>query len=367
MRRTALADFLRAESSGGVVLLLTTVIALVWASSPYDGAYRSVFDGGVRHVVNDGLMAVFFLVVGLEIKREVVAGELRDRRVAALPVIAAIGGMAVPALVYLAVNAGGDLRGWAVPTATDVAFTVAILTALGSRVPPALKVFVLALAIVDDIGAVLVIALFYGGRVEVMSLLAAIGLLAVYAGLHRLRRVPWPAYVVVAVLCWAALSGSGVHPTLAGAAIGLLTPVAAGERAERVLHPWSAFVVVPVFALANAGVALSAGAFHDAITDRVAIGIALGLVFGKPVGIVVATWLAVRAGWGRLPTGASWRQVHGAAQLCGIGFTVSLFVTGLAFVAPSTARGATVAVLLGSVVSATLGAMLLRAGARQSA
>ncbi len=361
-RRSTLAEFLHNESSGGIVLLLATVIALTWANSPFGDQYAQIFDKDVRHWVNDGLMAIFFLVVGLEIKRELVVGELRDRRVAALPALAALGGMVVPALIYTVVNLGegGQLRGWAIPMATDIAFCVGIMALLGNRVAPSLKLFLLSLAIVDDIGAILVIALFYSEGISVWPLLLSVLLLSVFGFLQRRQWGPWPLYVVLAVGAWAALLSSGVHPTLAGVAVGLLTRVGEGsERAERLLHPWSVFLVVPLFALSNAGLRLSVGAVGDALTSRVGLGIALGLVVGKTVGVVGATWLGVRSRLGTLPAGEGWVGVAGAALLAGVGFTVSLFVRGLAFDDAGPAGEATVGILAGSLVAAVAGALVL--------
>jgi NhaA family Na+:H+ antiporter len=295
------ARFLQAEAGGGVVLFVAAVTALAWANSPWDGSYHDVFTHDVRHWVNDGLMAVFFFVVGLEIKRELVTGELRDRRVAAVPAVAALGGMVVPALLYYLVARD---QGWGIPMATDIAFAVGVMALVGRRVGPSLKLFLLTLAVVDDIGAVLVIALFYGG---------------------------------------------GLHPAVVAVALGLAVPVRWGERLERLLHPWSAFVVVPVFALANAGVPLAAE-----VDSRIAGGIVLGLVVGKPLGITLAAWAAVRLGLGRLPRGATWPQVAATGAVAGVGFTVSLFVAGLAFEADP---GASVAVMAASACAALLGGL----------
>jgi len=385
-RRGALAHFLHAETTGGLALVAAAVVALVWANSPADdvyfdlwhtdltlGAGRFARTEDLRHWVNDGLMTLFFLVVGLEIKRELVVGELRDRRAVALPAVAALGGMALPALIYLAINTadGGVPRGWAVPMATDIAFCVGVMALLGSRVSSSLKLFLLTLAIVDDIGAITAIAIFYGEPLSYFPLLLCVALLAAYAAMHRRRVRGWPAYAVVGVVAWAALLASGIHATLAGVALGLLTSAArsgAGEssveRAERVLHPWSSLVVVPVFALANAGVPLSVDAVAEAASSPVAVGIAVALVAGKLLGVLGATWLGARAGLGTLPTGVRWAEVAGVAALAGIGFTVSLFVTGLAFDDEAAARAATIGILAGSLVAAVLGAEVLRRCAR---
>ncbi len=385
-RRSALAHFLHAESTGGIALLVATAVAMVWANSPLSDAYADLWHADLRlgigsfsrtedlrHWVNDGLMTVFFLVVGLEIKRELVVGELRDRRTVALPALAALGGMVVPALIYTAINLGGDgePRGWAVPMATDIAFCVGVMALLGDRVSSSVKLFLLTLAIVDDIGAILVIALFYGGDLSVAPLLGCVVLLAAYGAMHR-RAVPgWPAYAVVGVAAWVALLASGVHATLAGVALGLLTrtdgrpgqesPV---ERAERLLHPWSTLLVVPVFALANAGLSLSGDDVRSAVSSPVAVGVAVGLVVGKLVGVLGATWVGHRTGLGALPTGVSWGEITGVAALAGVGFTVSLFVTGLAFDDAAAERDATLGILAGSLVAAVLGAVILARTAR---
>ncbi|HVF18674.1 MAG TPA: Na+/H+ antiporter NhaA [Mycobacteriales bacterium] len=380
-RRSALAHFLHAESTGGLALLVATVVALVWANSPLSEAYADLWHTGLtlgvgevartedlRHWVNDGLMTLFFLVVGLEIKRELVVGELRDRKTVALPAMAALGGMVVPALIYVAINLGdgGEPRGWAVPMATDIAFCVGVMAVLGSRVSSSVKLFLLTLAIVDDIGAILVIALFYGGDISIGPLLLSLALLAAFGAMHRFTVPGWPAYAVVGIAAWAALLASGIHATLAGVALGLLTrtdgrsgresPV---ERAERVLHPWSSLLVVPVFALANAGLALSAGGLRGAISSPVAVGVALGLVVGKLVGVLGATWVGSRLGIGALPTGVRWGEIAGVASLAGVGFTVSLFVTGLAFDDAVAEQDATLGILAGSLVAAVVGSAIL--------
>jgi Na+:H+ antiporter, NhaA family len=299
------ARFLRDEAAGGIALLTATAVALAWANSPWDASYHSVWTHDVRHVVNDGLMSLFFLVVGLEIKRELVHGDLHRWRTAALPAIAAVGGMVVPAGIY-AVTAGGS--GWGIPMATDIAFAVGVLALLGRRVPSGLRLFLLTLAVVDDIGAVVVIALFYGG---------------------------------------------GVHPSLIGVAIGLLLPTRRVERLENALHPITAFAVVPIFVLANTGVRLDV-----ALDGRIALGIVLGLVVGKPLGIGLAAWAAVRLRLGVLPGGVTWPQLVATGAVAGVGFTVSLFVAGLAFADDSAAAGtATVAVMGASVLAASFGLM----------
>ncbi len=367
------SDFVSLEVLGGVMLLAATVAALVWANvaeASYAelwgrrltiGSGRFAVSEDLRHWVNDGPMTVFFFVVGLEIKRELVCGELRDRRTASLPVFAAIGGMAVPALLYLAVNAGGaGSRGWAIPTATDIAFAVVVLATLGARVPRQLKLFLLTLAIVDDLGAIVVIAVFYSEGIVFGWLLAALAVLAAMLGMQRTGLGHPILYVIPAVVLWVCTLESGVHATIAGVALGLLTPARPFggreviEGLENRLHPWSSFLVIPVFALANAGLNLDAAALEHAWQSRITWGIIVGLVVGKPLGIMLATSLAVRFGVGRLPDGISFRHVLGAGCVAGIGFTVALFVADLSF-AGVTLSEAKTGVLAASVLGAILG------------
>jgi Na+:H+ antiporter, NhaA family len=413
-----LRQFLHTESGGGIALLVAAVVALVWANSPWSGGYESLWStelrlslGGVelsedlRHWVNDGLMAIFFFVVGLEIKRELVVGELRAPRTAALPALAALGGMVVPAALYLAVNAGREgVDGWGIPMATDIAFAVGVVALLGSRVPSALKLFLLTLAIVDDIGAILVIALVYSEGVDAGAL--AVAALA-GVGIVVLRRlgVDWPfAYVAAGLVLWVATYQSGVHATIAGVVLGLLTParpvapdlltqdwvsdlaedpsphdlatlrrvarssVSPAERLQHDLHPLTSFVIVPLFALANAGVVIERGAFDAPGAGAVALGIGVGLVAGKVIGITGATWLAVRTGVGRLPSGVTVRQLVGVAGVAGIGFTVSLFIAGLAFPeAPGLEAAAKIGILIASVVAAVVGSAILLTAPRSEA
>ena len=381
-----LRRFMELESAGGIVLLGATAVALLWANSPwaegYDGLWATQvsvnlgplhFDEDLHAVVNDGFMALFFFVVGLEIKREVVTGELRDPRAVGLPVVAALGGMLVPAAIYGAFNAGGPgSAGWGIPMATDIAFALGVAVLLGDRVPGSLRVFLLTLAIADDIGAILVIAVFYSGGLSWSWLALAVGGLALTAGLRRLGVWYVTAYVVVGVAVWFAMHESGVHATIAGVALGLMTParprrgepVPVAERLESSLHPWTSFGVVPVFALANAGVPVGAGALGDALTSPVGLGIVGGLVAGKTLGITLGARVAVRFGLGRLPEGVSWRQLVPVAALAGIGFTVSLFISGLAFDDASLRESATLAILVASVLAAVLGSALATAAAR---
>jgi Na+:H+ antiporter, NhaA family len=371
-------DFASVEAVGGIALLLAAVTALVWANSPWSDSYASFWEfevtlgigsfsisNSLREWVNDGLMAIFFFVVGVEIKRELVEGELSDRARARLPIAAAVGGMVVPALIYIAWNPSGPaFRGWGIPMATDLAFALGILALVGPRVPRGLKVFLLTLAIVDDIGAIVVIAVFYSDGIQFAWLGGAAAVVAVIYGARRLgARHPLVA-VVPAVALWVCFFESGVHATLAGIALGLLIPArtqrdrATLDRIEHGLHPWTSFLVVPVFALANAGIALGPDALGEAASSPITWGIATGLVVGKVVGIVGVTMIGPRLRLGRLPTGVGIRQVLGIGAVAGIGFTVSLFVAELAFVGERLAA-AKVGILAASLAAAVLGATML--------
>jgi Na+/H+ antiporter NhaA len=393
----------------------------VWVNSPWGDAYEDLWHtqltlriGGwsisedLQHWVNDALMAFFFLLVGLEIKREVTVGELRDPRAVALPAIAALGGMVVPAGIYAALNAGGPgSSGWGVPVATDIAFALGVLTVAARHAPANLKPFLLTLAIVDDIGAILLIAIFYSGGIDPFALTVAIGIAASIWGLQRIHVRANPVYIALGVMLWLATYEAGIHPTIAGVAMGLLTPVvpfqrpkAVSDEAERIaestidepdppdvdahlwlrlawlsreavsplarvehlLLPWSSFVIVPIFALANAGVQLSGESIGEAVTSPVTIGVVLGLVAGKLVGITGASWLALRLGVGRLPRNVAMRDVAGAAGVAGIGFTVALFVAELAFDDALLQDEAKLGILVASALAGAIGYLLLRIG-----
>ncbi len=372
-RRQALTEFLSVEALSGIVLLAATIGALAWANidlGSYSRFWATELSIGsltesLGQWINDGLMAVFFFVVGLEIKRELVVGELRDRRTAALPAIAAVGGMVVPALFFLAFNAGtGNGDGWGVAIATDIAFAVAVLAVLGTRVPPGLRLFLLTLAIADDIGAVVVIAVVYAGDLEPMWFVGAGACIAVILGLRAARVPAISAYMIPGAALWLCVLESGVHATVAGVVLGLLTPARPVrnrpvlEQLEHRLHPWSSVLIVPLFALANAGVPLGASALGDAASSAVAWGAFVGLVVGKPVGIVAATAAGMRLRLGRLPEGVRGVHVLGAGAVAGIGFTVALFVAGLAFTG-STLDEVKVGVLAASLVSGLAGAAIL--------
>ncbi|CAN5188428.1 Na+/H+ antiporter NhaA [soil metagenome] len=379
-----LTDFLKEEASSGVFLLAATVIALVWANSPASEAYDSLWEttltigagdfalsDDLRHWVNDGLMAVFFFVVGLEIKREMVTGELNSRAAAALPAVAAVGGTVVPALVFVVIVAGGEgASGWAVAMATDIAFVAGVLALLGDRVSSGVKLFLLAVAVVDDIIAITIIAGVYTEGISVAWMLGALAGLAAVAAMRRLGVAHPLAYVPLALAIWIATYESGVHATIAGVALGLMTPARpVGGREvlrelEHRIHPFTGFVIVPLFALANAGVALGGDALADAASSRLTWAIVAGLVIGKLVGIAAATLGGLQAGVGELPEGMRVTQTWGVAALGGIGFTVSLFIAQLAFDTPALQDQAKVGIFAGSLVSGLLGAGILIALSR---
>ena len=416
-------EFARRSTAGGILLLASAIIALLWANSPWGHLYEQLWhteialvlgdfhlEEDLLHWINDGLMAIFFLFVGLEIKREVLIGELASVRRAALPLVAAAGGMLVPALLYIAVNGGTEgARGWGIPMATDIAFALGIMALLGRRVPLALKVFLVALAIVDDIGAVLVIAIFYTSELSWMHLGAGAVFLLLLLGANRAGfRHPLP-YIVLGLGLWVTFLESGVHATVAGVLLALTIPSSirmntrdfltqgrsfldsferAGvstqkkhmqdghraavyalesaceyvespmQRLEHALYPWVTYVIMPVFGLANAGVVLS-GDLGAAVTHSVSLGVILGLVVGKQVGITLFSWLAIRLGVASLPRGVSWRQLYGAAWLGGIGFTMSIFIANLAFGGTALLPIAKMSILLASITTGIAGWLIL--------
>ncbi|MBK8070897.1 MAG: Na+/H+ antiporter NhaA [Ramlibacter sp.] len=376
-------QFIQSQSFGGVLLAAAAAIALVASNSPWSDWYLRLVQmpgevrigGGLLVLakpvvvwVNDLWMAVFFFLVGLEIKRELMEGELSSVRQAALPAGAAVGGMAAPALIYIAINWGDPvgLRGWAIPAATDIAFALGVLVLLGSRVPASLKVFLTAVAIIDDLGAILIIAFFYTEKLSLVMLLGAGVGVAMLVALNRSRVMAVGPYVMVGLVIWLFVLKSGIHATLAGVAVALCIPLSDGKggsplvRAEHALHPWVAFGVLPVFAFVNAGVSFS-GVTLGSLLEPVTLGIGLGLVAGKAVGVFGASWLMVRFAGSNLPEGANWLQFLGVCVLCGIGFTMSLFIGALAFDGQE-ARYATevkLGVLGGSLVAALVGAAFL--------
>jgi Na+:H+ antiporter, NhaA family len=376
---SGIREFLRMEAAGGIVLGVATVLALVASNSGLAGLYALFLDLPVELRVgelqiakplllwiNDGLMAIFFLLVGLEIKRELVEGELSSLQQAALPAIAALGGSAAPALIYVLCNLTDAvaLRGWAIPAATDIAFAVGVLSLLGARVPIGLKVFLLALAIFDDLGAIVVIAIFYTANLSAISLLLAGGVLIVMLALNRVGVTRIAPYALLGIVLWVCVLKSGVHATLAGVAMAFAIPTRAPEgrsplRAlEHALHPWVAFLVVPLFGFANAGVSF-AGIGVGAFTEGVSLGIAAGLFIGKQLGVFGAVYASVRLGIARLPEGVSWTGIYGAGVLAGIGFTMSLFIGTLAWDTTDYAAPLRIGVLGGSLLSGVVGYAIL--------
>lgn len=424
-----IAEFLHIESAGGLVLMAAAIIALIVANSPLAEGYQNFLhakltvalskDALVKDVhfwVNDGLMAIFFFLVGLEIKRELLVGELSNRKAAALPFAAALGGMLIPAGIYALLNANGPgVKGWGIPMATDIAFSLGILALLGPRVPLALKVFLAALAIVDDLGAVLVIAVFYTHGFSAPDLMVALGIVAFLGFLNWFGIRSPLLYLVLGIPLWVFVYRSGVHATVAGVLLALTIPAkvklggnrfveeveqALGEfragdtspeakrvltsaqtaavtdierscqqvqmpleRVENVLHPWVTFAIVPIFAFVNAGLAVSGDSFAK-LGDPVALGIVLGLVLGKPLGIVGMAWLAVRMGWAALPRGVCWRQVVGVGFLGGVGFTMSLFIAQLGFESEAQLNVAKFGILFASLVAGLAGYLILRRSPR---
>lgn len=370
-----LARFLASESAGGIVLMIAALAALIVANSPLAAGYFAVLHSVVLGLsvelwINDGLMAIFFLMVGLEIKREVLAGGLATWGQRALPGFAAAGGMLVPALIYIAINWGNaeTMSGWAIPAATDIAFALGVLSLLGNRVPTSLKVFLAALAILDDLGAVTIIAFFYSSGLNLTMLGAAFATLAVLIVLNRFNVKSLVPYLLLGALLWFFVFKSGVHATLAGVALALCIPLGTVKDEDRSplllleekLHYWVAFAIVPIFGFANAGVSLS-GISMENLVDPVPLGVALGLFVGKQIGVFLAAVLAIRAGLAVLPQGSNWVQLYGVALLCGIGFTMSLFIGNLAF--PGSAHlvdEVKIGVLMGSGVAALVGVMLLK-------
>ena len=422
--RQSISEFVPLEVAGSLVLLAATIFALLWANSPWADIYEKLWhtdigisigafhlDQSLLHWINDGLMALFFFVVGLEIKRELLVGELSSLRKALLPMMGALGGMIAPALIYVALNArGSHANGWGIPMATDIAFAVGVLALLGSRIPSSLKIFLTALAIVDDIGAILVIALFYTSQIFWGWLGLAALLLVVLVGFNLARiQAPLP-YALVGLVIWFAVLASGIHATVAGVLIALTIPAQAQlaplafvewgrklldtiealevpgahvlesddqqlvgralqrsaqeiqaplQRLNYALHPLTTFVIIPLFALANAGVTLPPENVFVLLWQPVTLGVALGLVVGKQVGITLFAWLAVKLGWADLPKGVAWRQLYGVSWLGGIGFTMSLFISGLAFSDPEPLAQAKLAILIASLVAGVVGFLFI--------
>ncbi len=417
-------EFLHKEASGGILLILFTIVALVWANSPFAESYHNLWHTNVsvnigqielehslHHWINDGLMVIFFFVVGLEIKRELLAGELSSIKKSSLPIAAALGGMIFPALIYTIFNLGKEsASGWGIPMATDIAFVVGILALLGKRVPLALKIFILALAIVDDIGAVLVIAIFYTSQISFTSLMIAAGLIILLIIMNKLGVRNLLIYSIVGIVLWLAFLKSGVHATVAGVLLAFTIPASsrintkyftdkinslvkdfdkAGEHGDNVLtneerlsivdqieincekiltplqrfehglHPWVSFFIMPVFALANAGVTIGAG-ITSALTNPVSLGIILGLFLGKQIGVFSFSYFAVKLKLADAPEGVNWKKIYAASILAGIGFTMSLFIANLAFASPELLDIAKVGILSGSLISGIVGFLILK-------
>jgi Na+:H+ antiporter, NhaA family len=421
--RSMLESFVHNETSGSILLFGAAVAALVWANSPWSASYfalwklplqlgrRPLLSMDLHHWIDDGLMVLFFLTVGLEIKREIVKGELSSFRQAALPIVAALGGMILPALLYFTLNRSGvGARGWGIPMATDIGFAMGVLALLGKRLPSSLRVFMLALAIVDDVGAILVIAFFYTPTISLPALMAAGGLLALLIAVAMLRP-PISVYVVVGIFFWAAVLSSGVHATIAGVILGLIAPIkpkfrpeelaenaepllenfrtqilsrdkssaegtlnaldqllrgtdSIAERLERTLHPWVCFLVLPLFALASAGVVLSTDQLKLALSSPIALGVVLGLVVGKAAGITAFSFLAVKSKIAGMADGLTWAGISGVGILAGVGFTVALFISSLSFADETLVATAKMAVLAASLAAGTIGYFYLRLALR---
>ncbi|WP_145590780.1 Na+/H+ antiporter NhaA [Yersinia aleksiciae] len=375
-------QFLRQEAAGGLILIFAAIVALLMANTPLQGIYQSFLDVPVSVKVasldiskplllwiNDGLMAVFFLVVGLEVKRELMEGSLAGRDKAVFPAIAALGGMLAPALIYLLFNGADEVtrQGWAIPAATDIAFALGVMALLGNRVPTGLKVFLLALAIIDDLGVIIIIALFYTHEVSVQALGIAAAAIALLGYMNWRGVGKTSAYLLVGLVLWVCILKSGVHATLAGVIVGFMIPLhtkdkrSPSESLEHGLHPWVAYLILPLFAFANAGVSLQ-GVSFSGLTSLLPLGIASGLFIGKPLGIFIFSWLAVKLGIAKLPDAINFKQIFAVSVLCGIGFTMSIFIASLAFEGAGLALTtySKLGILLGSTAAAIVGYSLLR-------
>lgn len=370
-----LKDFFKMESAGGIILVIAAALAMLVANSPLNETYQGVLYSyvagmSVEHWVNDGLMAIFFLLIGLEVKRELLEGALKSRETAIFPAIAAVGGMVAPALVYVLFNYSNPeaLQGWAIPAATDIAFALGIMALLGNRVPVSLKVFLLALAIIDDLGVVVIIALFYTSDLSTLALAVGFAMtgLLFYMNHKKVTSLKW--YLLVGAVLWFAVLKSGVHATLAGVVIGFAIPLKGkpGEHSplkhlEHALHPYSSFLILPIFAFANAGVSLE-GISLSTLGTALPMGIALGLLLGKPLGIFTFSYVAVKTGVAKMPEGINFKHIFAVSILCGIGFTMSMFIASLAFTgaAADLNTHARLGILMGSSIAAILGYAMLR-------
>ena len=382
-RLSSLASYLiKDEAISGKLIIGAVILAVIAANSPLSSAYESFWQTNLniglgewtlsldlRHWVTDALMTFFFLVVGLELSRELARGELKKVKTAALPFAAALGGMVVPAAIYVSLNFGTDsLKGWAIPTATDIAFAIGVLALLGRRIPSSIRIFLLTLAIIDDIAAVIIIAVFYSTGLNIALILLGLLITGILILLKNSRFMTMPIYILAGVILWLIVYQSGIHPSITGAVLGLLAPLAinsrgnasVAERTERAVIPFSTLVVVPLFAFANTGITLTLDSFQHDAAIRIAGGILVGLVVGKVVGILGASWLMVRAGLADLPRGSNWNHIIGVGMLAGIGFTVSIFVTDLAFTNAQYISISKISIFIASVLSACLGYFSLR-------
>jgi NhaA family Na+:H+ antiporter len=389
--RHFITEFIKLESSGGILLFFMTILALIVANSPWEHYYHEILhnvyfslnlgqfslSNSIHHWINDGLMVVFFLVVGLEIKREIVEGELNSFNKMVLPGVAALGGMIAPAMIYALINLGDGsaMRGWAIPTATDIAFALGILALLGPRVPVAVKIFLTALAILDDLGAILIIALFYTKNIHELSLIMAGVSFAVLVLMNRFGVTKFAPYIIVGLVLWYFVLQSGVHATIAGVLLAFTIPLrdknnpqlSPLRKLEHDIHPWVAFFIVPLFAFANAGVSL-AGISWDVLLHPIPLGIAAGLFVGKQIGVFGVSWLFIRLGMASMPSRTNLVHLYGVSILCGIGFTMSLFVGGLAYgTDPQFVVLVRVGVFIGSILSGVFGYLLLSMAGKRDA
>lgn len=374
--------FLRLEAAGGLLLIIAAIVALIMANTPLQEIYQQflsipvsikISEFGIDKPlilwVNDFLMAIFFLVVGLEVKRELLEGSLAGRDKSLFPAVAALGGMIAPALIYLLFNSGNELtqQGWAIPAATDIAFALGVMALLGKRVPTELKVFLLALAIIDDLGVIVIIAFFYTSSVSTIALALAVLCVAILAMMNWRKVENTAAYLVIGLLLWVCILKSGVHATLAGVIVGFLIPLRGtnetkpSEELEHVLHPWVVYLILPIFAFANSGVSLQ-GVTFDGLMSPLPLGVAVGLIVGKPMGIFLFSWISVKLGFAKLPGAINLKQVFAVSVLCGIGFTMSIFITGLAFDGMDEVYStySRLGILIGSTAAALLGYFMLK-------
>lgn len=369
-------NFFELESAGGIILVVVAVIAMFIANSPMGDSYQDilhhyVFGMSVSHWINDGLMAIFFLLIGLEVKRELIEGALKSKETAIFPAIAALGGMLAPAIVYTLFNLNDPAAsaGWAIPAATDIAFALGVMSLLGKRVPISLKVFLLALAIIDDLGVVVIIALFYTSDLSLLALMIAFVTLIGLFVLNKMNVTKITPYLILGAILWAAVLKSGVHATLAGVVLGFAIPLKGKntehsplKSMEHALHPYVSYFILPLFAFANAGISLD-GISLTELTSTLPIGVALGLLLGKPIGVFSFSYLSIKLGFAKLPEGANLTQIFAVSVLCGIGFTMSIFISSLAFgtANPEYDTYARLGILMGSTASAVIGYFLLRA------